>query len=81
MNKEQTCIFWHLQLQLFQLTSHKLLQVYYSIRFSDIYIPNKYTSKFDEKYVVRSVDYREIQQKDFECLATHLALQMAGINE
>lgn len=77
----QTCHFWHLQLQLLQLSTHKLLHIYYSVRFSNIYVPNEHTNKFDEKYTFRSVDYAEISQKDFECLATHLALQMAGINE
>lgn len=80
MNK-QICQFWYLQLQFLQLSKHKLLSLFYLMRHSEIYIPTKHTIKFDEKYLLRSVDYREISQKDFECLATHLALQMAGINE
>ena len=77
--RNQTCHFWHIQLQFFQLSKHKLISIFYSIRHSEMYIPNKYTSKFDQKYIFTSVDYNEISQKDLECLATHLALQLAGI--
>lgn len=80
MNK-QTCQFWHLQLQLFQLSPYNLVGMYYNLRYSSTYVFNKYTTKFDLKYIENSIDYNNFSENDSMCLATHLALQLSGIDE
>lgn len=77
----ETINFWNLQLQLFQLNSYSLVNMFYGLRFSDIYIPNKYTKGLDSRYIHNTVNHSSLAEDDMRCLATHLALQFGGIYE
>lgn len=74
---EQICYFWHLQLQFFEMDELSLTDLFTGIKHSDIYKRNKFTKKFE-----KMMDYSySMSQDDMECLATHLALQLSGVEE
>lgn len=77
----ETLLFWNLQLQLFQLDSYSLINMFYNVRSSDIYISNKHTKSLDSKYLYNTVNYSSLTEDDMKCLATHIALQFGGIYE
>lgn len=76
---DQTIQFWNLQFQFLELNSWDLFSMYISIRNNTVYRPTKLTQKLDRL----SVDWRDkpIKEKERQCLATHLALQLAGVEE
>jgi len=78
--EDQTINFWNIQLFLFNLDYESLAIIFLLISRSPLYVENKYTAKMIRlSYgVMASAD---IEEKDIECLATHIALQMAAINE
>lgn len=78
---DRVCNFWNLQLQLFQFSKYEIVQMYYLLRGSDIYVKNKFTVKNDLKYLVNSISFSEINEEDMYCLATHIALQLSGLEE
>jgi hypothetical protein len=77
MLDEQTCHFWHLQLQFFDMDELSLFDLFTGIKHSSIYKKNKFTEKFEK---MLDVSY-QMSEKDIECLSTHLALQLSGIEE
>ena len=79
--RNQTLLFWNLQLQLFQLDLFSLVNMFYNIRTSAIYIANKHTELLDSKYIYNTVNYSSLTEDDIQCLATHIALQFGGIYE
>jgi hypothetical protein len=82
MNKyteEQVCNFWHTQLQLFQLSTREVLSMFYVIYGTDMYVKTEYSKKLMYKYLYQSPTL--LTEEDKECLATHIALQLAGIDE
>lgn len=79
-NKIQTINFFNLQLNLFQFSSQEIRQLYYIIRTSNIYEPNEHTKKLDDLLLFNSPSLPNwLNEKDIECIATHLAMQLSGL--
>jgi hypothetical protein len=74
--KDQTIMFWTLQLQFMGMSGCSLDQLYNSIRYSPTYVKNEFTRKLDDK--VRDFNYI-FTQEDIMCISTHLALQLSGL--
>lgn len=75
--KERTEMFWYLQLQFLNMTNVDLHNLFWAVRGSVIYKKNKYTEKLSN--IVQLTYSYDNDTRD--CLATHLALQLAGIEE
>jgi len=81
---DQTIHFWNLQLQFIDLSPYNLLKIFDSIRHTPMYKTNKDTKKFDQILTdhMRTVFTKrrhESMMKDRYDLATHIALQLSGI--
>lgn len=80
--RQQTETFWLLQMQFLSMNidAEGTFNLLYGIRYSDLYKKNKHTSKIDKKLHNRywKTGWKE---GDFECLCTHFALQLAGVEE
>lgn len=74
--RQQTEMFWLLQLQLLEMNSKRLFAIWIILINSNLYRGNKHTYKF----VNKAMD-EKLTEEDRQCLATHLALQLAGIEE
>lgn len=72
--------FWHLQLQFLASFPKSVALSYASYIASDMYKANSFTSNVINITAKISAGY-EVPHKDFECLCTHFALQLAGIEE
>jgi hypothetical protein len=79
--KQQTEMFWLLQLQFLSLKkdSEAAYNTLYGIYFSPIYKKNKHTRKVKRLMFSRGI--YNWTDADFECLCTHFALQLAGVEE
>ena len=81
---QQTLMFWDLQLQFFQINIYGLFRIMSVLKRSKLYVENKYSKKMEKiltkmlKERLRSIDASE---ENRQCVATHLALQLAGIEE
>jgi hypothetical protein len=73
--EQQTRMFWTVQLTLLELDGPSLALMLASLLSSDTYRRNKYTEK------LQSLEMFDMSEKDRQCLATHLALQLCGIEE
>ena len=73
---EQTIMFWNLQLQFMARSSDSLLDVYEGLRFGGMYKNNKYTQKMEQ---LRHRYGQLFTEEEHNCLATHLALQLSGV--
>lgn len=73
---EQTIMFWNLQLQFMARSSDSLLDVYEGLRFGGMYKNNKYTQKMEQ---LRHRYGHLFTEEEHNCLATHLALQLSGL--
>lgn len=82
---DQTVMFWYLQLQFMEMEFNDLLSVYVSIKCSPTYVVNKHTSKINDimdDYARSLYSSAKVSFDDkIPCLATHLALQLSGIEE
>jgi hypothetical protein len=75
--RQQTEIFWLLQLQLLEMSRWHLRLTFWSIQHLPTYKKNKITHKLSSK-VDHTWNYDEETR---QCLATHIALQLAGVEE
>ncbi len=75
--EEQLCNFWYIQLQLFQLSTSEIVNLFYLVYGSNLYIKNEYSKKFINKYLYQFPSL--ITEDDKECLATHIAMQLTGL--
>lgn len=73
--KDQTIMFWNLQLQFMELDGLSVEELYKSIRQSPLYIKNEFTRKLD-KMIDKRDDFSE---DDRLCIITHVALQLSGL--
>jgi hypothetical protein len=72
--ERQTETFWIVQLTLLELNSGSLGLILTSLLASDMYRRNKYTKKMED------LEMFSMSEEDRQCLATHLALQLCGID-
>jgi hypothetical protein len=79
--RQQTEMFWLLQLQFMSMnrTSESSFNTLWGLYFSPLYKPNKHTRKI-KKIMFDSVR-RQWTEDEFNCLCTHFALQLAGVEE
>jgi len=78
---EQTLQFWHLQLQFMELDSDFLILGTTSVMKSKAYVKNKKTKKV-LKILADAANWGKLPDRNQKaCLATHLALQLAGLGE
>jgi hypothetical protein len=75
--RQQTETFWLLQLQLLEMSRWHLRLTFWSIQHLPTYKKNKITHKLSSK-VDHTWNYDEETR---QCLATHIALQLAGVEE
>ena len=81
---QQTLMFWDLQLQFFQVNIYGLFRIMSVLKRSKLYVENKYSKKMERiltKMLKERLKSTEISEEDKQCVATHLALQLAGIEE
>lgn len=74
---EQTIMFWYLQLQFMARSSRSLVDVWQGIRFGGMY-SSPFSMKMYELVRKGCYDWTE---DEHNCLATHLAIQLSGIEE
>jgi response regulator RpfG family c-di-GMP phosphodiesterase len=79
--KQQTETFWLLQMQFMELTSFVLASLMQDLLDSGSYRANRHTNR--AKKILDKVYRRgwDVTTGDTYCLATHLALQLAGVEE
>lgn len=68
-------MFYYLQLQFLNMDQLSLLDIFSGLKYSDIYIKNKFTKKFEALF--EKMD--DLTKEEMECLATHLAVQLSGM--
>lgn len=73
----QTLQFWHLQLQFLEIPVGHIAALFAIQLSSPYYRRNKHTKRLESKFFTN----HKPTTKDVECLATHLAMQLAGIEE
>lgn len=73
-DKEQTVLFWNLQLQFMERSFDSLKDVYKGLRYGQMYLTNDKTVKMD-----RLLHQNVCSEDDRLCLATHLSLQLSGL--
>lgn len=73
--RHQTISFWNLQLNLLAMDSLNVGIIFNALLSSSIYKRNKYTKKLEE------LDVFSLTEKQHQCLCTHIALQLCGIEE
>jgi hypothetical protein len=82
--KQQTETFWLLQLQMLERSVFMLQMELITLAQSGLYKKNSHTKKFG-KFVFNYFHFHKLPQDytedDHNCLATHLALQLAGVEE
>lgn len=71
---EQTIMFWNLQLQFMDMERSVLRAVFDFYRDSKAYRRNEHTKK-----LVRLLNRLSWSEAEYNCLATHLALQLSGL--
>lgn len=78
---DQSVHFWHLQLQFMAMEklSEAAYNTLYGIYFSPIYKPNNFTRKIRNLMFLKGHSFWN--DEDFNCLCTHFALQLSGIEE
>lgn len=76
--KEQTEMFWYLQLQFMARSSRSLADAYQGIRYGQMYVRNAHSAKMER---LLGIDPFLWSEEDHNCLATHLALQLSGMEE
>lgn len=83
--RQQTEMFWLLQLQFMQMSPYNLLSMYDSIRYTSAYRENEMTRKMTQLLRVSTEVFSESNHltlmAERDCIATHLALQFAGVEE
>ena len=72
--ERQTQTFWTIQLTLLELDGPNLALIHAAMMSSCMYKRNKYTEK------LQSLKMFSMSEKNRQCLATHLALQLCGID-
>lgn len=79
--RQQTEMFWLLQLQFMSMdrASESFFNIMWGLYVSPLYEPNKHTRKI-KKIMFDSVR-RQWTEDEFNCLCTHFALQLAGVEE
>lgn len=79
--RQQTEMFWLLQLQFMSMDRHTeyVYNMMWGLYFSPIYRPNKHTRKI-KRIMFESRSYLWTED-EFNCLCTHFALQLAGVEE
>lgn len=76
--KQQTEMFWYLQLQFLDMGRHNARCIFWDLKFGNNYVKNKHTKKMLTCLGRLSSSWT---QEEFECLCTHFALQLAGVEE
>ena len=71
--ESKTQTFWLIQWNLLEMDGPSLALILAAMLSSKVYKRNKYTEK------VQSFEMFSMSEKDRQCLATHLALQLCGI--
>jgi hypothetical protein len=79
--RQQTEAFWLFQLQMLELPSYTLKSIFTGLRQSGTYRTNDYTRKMEDICQRCANSWYIMAEEDRMCLATHIALQMAGIEE
>jgi hypothetical protein len=74
--RQQTEMFWILQIQFMEMPHLKLRRMIMSYIDSHMYVENERTKKIKNTL---DVWFRGWTQEEHNCVATHLALQMAGV--
>lgn len=77
--QEQTIMFWNLQLQFMEMSSFTLSHIIAQLEYNELYCKNKF-SKSIKKIRSKIINGR-LSEKDHNCLATHLALQLSGLGD
>lgn len=77
--KQQTEMFWYLQLQFLSMSRFSIGAIALYYFGSGMYKPNIKTQKAKRLADAARWDTFHYTKEDHECLATHLALQLAGI--
>jgi hypothetical protein len=72
--ERQTETFWTIQLSLLEMSSYTLILLFNRYQHDGMYVKNKYTKKLQQLKIF------SISEEDRQCLATHLALQLCGID-
>lgn len=78
--EDQTINFWNIQLFLFEMDSRSISIAALIVMDSPLYVRNKYTDKI-LKIVYSIMADNDITDEEIQCVATHIALQIAGIEE
>lgn len=84
VDKELTTNFWNVQLQLLEMYPGSLLNLLSSMVESGVYKRTSKSKKFGKITKTGFVPSRThflMGEEDRQCLATHLALQLAGVEE
>lgn len=81
--QQQTETFWLLQFQFLSMDkdSECAFNMLYGIRYSDLYKKNRYTHRIDKTLHTLRWKMDTWTEEQFECLCTHFALQLAGVEE
>lgn len=74
----QTEMFWYLQLQFLARSSISLADAFNGLRYGGMYNINKHTKKM---ILLLGKDPYTWTQEEHDCLATHLAVHLSGIEE
>jgi hypothetical protein len=78
--EDQTINFWNIQLFLFEMDSRSISIAALIVMDSPLYVRNKYTDKI-LNIVYSIMADKDIPEEDTQCVATHIALQIAMIEE
>lgn len=76
---EQTIMFWTLQLQFMEMSPFLMYLAFKQLELSGLYVKNKYTKRTLK--LLPKVLNNTLGKNQKQCLATHLALQLSGIEE
>lgn len=76
--RQQTEMFWLLQLQFMARSSQSLADIFNGIRYGALFVRNKHAIKMEKLLGIDPFLWTEEQHN---CLATHLALQLAQVEE
>lgn len=77
---DQTVMFWHLQLQFMQMQVYHLGCTWNSVTTLPTYCRNEHTTKACV-IALKALTKGYLTDKDRECLATHISIQLSGIEE
>lgn len=76
--RQQTEMFWLLQLQFLSNYPMWVMPIFRGLFHSDSYVKTKFSNKIHKILIQDDLD---LSHEQFECLCTHFALQLAGVEE